>query len=65
MTNNFDTYRLAIAAPDLLAALEAILPDYVSLIDAAHEMGGDNEWAGQAKARAYTAVLTIAKAKGE
>lgn len=47
------------AVPALVDALTAILPDYVQLIDQAHDTGADDQWAGEAKARAYAAILAL------
>ena len=50
---------------DLLAALEAVIPDLEGNIDGALDGGADKMWIEGASNRLYAARAAIAKAKGE
>ncbi len=56
--------RLIMAAPDLLAALEAIIPDLEGNIDGALDGGADKMWLEGANNRLNAARNAIAKAEG-
>lgn len=52
------------AAPDLLAALEAVIDDLVCTIQEVKDNGGSQAWIDGANARLANARAAIAKAKG-
>ena len=56
--------RLIAAAPELLASLEAILPDLICTIREVIDNGGSEAWISEAMARAAMARTAIDKAKG-
>lgn len=56
--------RLIAAAPDLLAALETVIPDLEGNIDGALDGGADKMWIEGATNRLNAAHVAIAKAKG-
>lgn len=53
------------AAPDLLAALEAVIQDLFECFCLAEETGADENWFKGATKRLNKALAAIAKAKGE
>lgn len=57
--------RLIAAAPDLLAALEAVIDDLVGGIQDTIDNGGSEAWITEANTRLNAAHAAIAKAKGE
>lgn len=56
---------LAAAAPELLASLEAILPELVCTIQEVIDNDGSPAWIAEAQAKVAAARRAIAKAKGE
>jgi hypothetical protein len=57
--------RLIAAAPDMLAALEAVIDDLADGIEMAEDEGATEEGLAGARARLRIARMVIAKAKGE
>jgi len=57
--------RLIAAAPDLLAALEAVIEDLEGNIDGAVDGGASRDWLEDATNRLNAARDAIAKAKGD
>lgn len=57
--------RLIAAAPDLLAALEAVIEDLGGNIDGALDGGASRDWLEDATNRLDTAKAAIAKAKDQ
>jgi hypothetical protein len=57
--------RLIAAAPELLAALEAVIDDLEDGIEMAEDEGATEEGLAGARARLRIARMVIAKAKGE
>lgn len=57
--------HLIAAAPDLLAALEAVIDDLAESITLAQDEGASPTWVLRARARHDAAVAAIAKAKGK
>ena len=57
--------RLIAAAPDMLAALEAVIDDLEEHIGVAVDHYASERWLEGAKARLGAAQMAIAKAKGE
>ncbi len=55
---------LIAAAPELLAALEAVISDLQESICIAEDEGADEAWLAGAKARRAAASAAIAKARG-
>jgi hypothetical protein len=57
--------RLIAAAPDMLAALEAVLPDLWDGLEFATDQNANEAWLADALHRLDVARAAIAKAKGE
>lgn len=60
-----DNNSLTAAAPELLASLEAILPELVCTIQEVIDNDGSAAWIAEAQAKAAAARRAIAKAKGD
>lgn len=56
--------HLVAAAPDLLAALEAVLPDLWDGIESATDQGANDAWLADALHRLDAARAAVNKAKG-
>jgi hypothetical protein len=59
-----DEAALVAAAPDLLAALEAVLPDLWDGIESATDQGANDAWLADALHRLDAARAAVNKAKG-
>ena len=57
--------RLIKAAPDMLAALEAVIDDLVGGIQYTIDNGGSEAWIAEANTRMNAAKAAIAQTKGE